>query len=464
MGRRARLASLAWDALRARAGGHRAIAARRDRRLGQMLARARRIPLYRSLWAGIPERAGLSALPPVTKAEWVPAFEQSVDAPGVTRAEAWSYMQNPARAGQPWLGRYTVCRSSGVAGRKSLFLADQDAMDVYWALWLTRGWLPWLGIAGVARLGRRGGRVASLIATNGHYASAAMVRRPSPIGAMADVRSATLSILKPVPRLARALERWQPAAIVGYPTMLEQLALQRREGPLALDLVLAVSVSEWIEPAGRRRIEEGLGCPLRDSYAASEFLAIGFECPAGWLHVNADWVVLEPVDEDLRPVRPGETSHTTLLTNLANSVQPVVRHDIGDRVTVRADPCSCGNPLPAVRLEGRQNDVLVFSDGAGRAVTVAPMGLVVTVSGTAGIESGYQLVQTGPSELSVRIAFRPDAGAEEVWKEVEGRLRSHLRSLGLPGVEVVRSPVPPGRSARTGKLQKIWSEVPVATV
>jgi phenylacetate-coenzyme A ligase PaaK-like adenylate-forming protein len=319
-------------------------------------------------------------------------------------------------------------------------------------------------MVGLARVGRRGGRVASLIATNGHYASAAMVRRPSPLGAVANVRSASLSILKPVSRLARALEHWQPAALVGYPTMLEQLAARRCEGALALDLVLAVSVSEWIEPAARGRIEEGLGCPLRDSYAASEFLAIGFECPDGWLHVNADWVVLEAVDEDLQPVRPGETSHTTLLTNLANCVQPVVRHDIGDRLTVRADPCGCGSPLPAVRLEGRQNDVLIFSDEADRAVTVPPMGLVVTTASIAGIEAGYQLVQTGARELSVRIQFPPGADAKVVWDEVERRLKSHLRSLGLRGVGVVRSPIPPGRDERTGKLRKIWSEVPIPTM
>jgi hypothetical protein len=117
--------------------------------------------------------------------------------------------------------------------------------------------------------------------------------------------------------------------------------------------------------------------------------------------------------------------------------------------------------LPAVRLEGRQNDVLVFSDEAGRAVTVPPMGLVVTIGSIAGIETGYQLVQTGPRELSVRIRFLHDAPAEQVWAEVERRLRSHLRSLGLPAVDVVRSPVPPGRNDRTGKLRKIWSEVPV---
>ncbi|HYO47546.1 MAG TPA: phenylacetate--CoA ligase family protein [Gemmatimonadota bacterium] len=461
MGRRTRLGNLAWDAVRARAGGPKAIAARRERRLAQLLAQARRIPLYRRHWSGIPESAGLAALPPITKAEWVEAFEESVVTPEVTRAAVWDYVQNPSRVGQPWLGQYTVCRSSGVSGRKSLFLADQYAMDVCWTLWLTRGWLSWLGMGGVARLARRGGRVASLIATNGHFASATMVRRPSPLGAIADVRSATLSILKPASRLARALDRWQPAALVGYPTMLEQLAIEQREGRLALDLALAVSVSEWIEPAARRRIEEAFGCPLRDSYATSEFLAVGFECPRGWLHVNADWVVLEPVDEDLRPVRPGDTSYTTLLTNLANRVQPVVRHDLEDRVTLRPGPCPCGSPLPAVRVEGRQNDALVFPGEGGRMVTVPPMGLIVTVGDVADIETGVQFVQTGSLELSIRIAFRPEAPAEEVWSEVERRLRSHLRSQGLAAVDVVRSPFPPGRDEQTGKLRRIWSEVPV---
>ncbi|MGH7565530.1 MAG: hypothetical protein ACREK2_01750 [Gemmatimonadota bacterium] len=461
MGRRARLVNLAWDAVRTRAGGPRAIDAHRERRLAHILALARRAPLYRRHWSGIPEHAGLAALPPMTKAGWVEGFEESVLVPDVTREAVWEYIQSPSRVGLPWRGRYTVSRSAGVSGRKSLFLADQDAMDVYWALWLTRGWLPWLRVGGVARLGSRGARVASLIATSSHHASAAMIRRPSPMGSMADVRSATLSILKPVSRLARALDHWQPAALVGYPTVLEQLAILQREGTLALDLVLAVSVSEWVEPAARRRIEEAFGCPLRDSYAASEFLAVGFECAQGWLHVNADWVVLEAVDEDFRPVRPGETSHTTLLTNLANRVQPVVRHDIEDRVTLRPDPCPCGNPLPALRVEGRQHDLLEFPDEAGRMVTVPPMGLILTLSSVGGSKGGTQFVRTGSRELSIRIAFRPDVAADEVWPEIERRMRSYLRSLGLGGVDVVRSPVPPGRDEKTGKLLRAWSEIPV---
>ena len=462
MGRRARLLQLALDAVRARAGGPDALASRRDRRLAAMLTHARRIPFYRRHWSGITESAGLAELPPVTKVEWVEGFDESVTDPAITRDAVWRYVQDRARVGRPWLDRYSVCRSSGVAGMKSLFVTDQDAMDVYWALWLTRGWMSWLGASGAARMGRRGGRVAAVIATNSHYASAAMVRRPSPLGAFANVRSTTLSIQKSVSRIARSLDYWQPSALVGYPTALDCLAVEQLAGRLSLDIVLAVSVSEWVEPAARARIESAFGCPLRDSYAASEFLSLGFECPEGWLHVNADWVVLEPVDEDLRPVPPGETSHTALVTNLANRTQPVIRHDLGDRVTARPDPCPCGNPLPAIRVEGRQHDTLIFRDG-DREVALLPMAMIIGLLGSVpGIGPGTQMVQTAEDVLSFRLQFVEGADPVATWEVMESRVRSYLRSRGLPNVSVELSPIPPGRDPRTGKLRRTWSEVPVS--
>jgi len=37
-----------------------------------------------------------------------------------------------------------------------------------------------------------------------------------------------------------------------------------------------------------------------------------------------------------------------LLTNLANLVQPLVRYEIGDIVTMATEPCDCGNHLPLI--------------------------------------------------------------------------------------------------------------------
>ena len=462
MGRRARLLQVAWDAVRARSGGPAAIAWRGDQIQTECRLSAEYRVLCRRDWSGIPDSAGLADLPPVTKADWVEGFDESVADPAITRAAVWEYIQDRARVGRPWLDCNSVCRSSGIAGKKSLFVADQDAMDVYWALWLTRGWMSWLGARAVAGLARRGGRVAAVIATNSHFASAAMVRRPSPLGGLANVRSTTLSIQKPVSRIVSALDYWQPAALVGYPTALDRLAVEQLEGRLSLDIVLAVSVSEWVEPAARERIEAAFGCPLRDSYAASEFLALGFECPEGWLHLNADWAVLEPVDEELRPVPPGETSHTALVTNLANRTQPVIRHDLGDRVMVRPDPCPCGSPLPAVHVEGRLQDTLIFRDG-DREVALLPMAMIIGLLGSVpGIGPGTQMVQTAEDVLSFRVHFSEGADPGPVWEEMARRVRKYLRAHGLPHVSVELSPIPPGRDPRTGKLRRTWSEVPVS--
>lgn len=60
----------------------------------------------------------------------------------------------------------------------------------------------------------------------------------------------------------------------------------------------------------------------------------------GRLRVNADWVILEPVDADHRPLPNSQVSHTTLLTNLANPAQPLIRFDIGDRILIESEACA----------------------------------------------------------------------------------------------------------------------------
>ena len=155
-------------------------------------------------------------------------------------------------------------------------------MDVYWALWLTRGWRSWLGARGVARLGAgaagwRPYRHEQPLRQRRHGAAAEPARPLCERSFHHAFDSEARFTDRSCARLLAA------AALVGYPTALDRLAVEQLEGRLSLDIVLAVSVSEWVEPAARARIEAAFGCPLRDSYAASEFLALGFECPEGWL-------------------------------------------------------------------------------------------------------------------------------------------------------------------------------------
>lgn len=66
----------------------------------------------------------------------------------------------------------------------------------------------------------------------------------------------------------------------------------------------------------------------------------------------------------------------------------------------------------------------------------------------------FQVVQTGPATLRVRLRLVPDAEAEGVWAEVLGRLRGVLAGLGLEGVEVERAVEPPEPSP-AGKTRPV---------
>jgi phenylacetate-coenzyme A ligase PaaK-like adenylate-forming protein len=106
-----------------------------------------------------------------------------------------------------------------------------------------------------------------------------------------------LSVLRPVDEWVERLDAFRPAFLAGYRTALRLLAHeQRRRLDLAIAPSLVWSGGEHMTPAARHEIERALGAVVIDEYGSSECLSIAVGCSHGWLHLNADWVVLEPVD------------------------------------------------------------------------------------------------------------------------------------------------------------------------
>jgi phenylacetate-coenzyme A ligase PaaK-like adenylate-forming protein len=215
--------------------------------------------------------------------------------------------------------------------------------------------------------------------------------------------------------------------------------------------------SESLAEEDRARVQAAFGCTLADNYGCSEFVAVAAGCKHGWLHVNADWVILEPVDEHFQPVPPGQASHTVLLTNLVNRVQPILRYNLGDRITLRPDPCPCGNPLPAIRVEGRTDEILRLQDGAGRAVPILPLALYATIKGVPGVER-FQVVQKSPAALALRLQTASGFDRLAVWGDVQAAARGYLAAQGLGEVDLRLAEEAPMRDPRSGKFRHVWSE------
>jgi phenylacetate-coenzyme A ligase PaaK-like adenylate-forming protein len=214
---------------------------------------------------------------------------------------------------------------------------------------------------------------------------------------------------------------------------------------------------ECLAPTTRARLQAVFGCPVRNAYGASEFLPITWECGHLNLHLNTDWVVLEPVDADHRAVSPGARSHTVLLTNLANRVQPLVRYDLGDAVTMHADPCPCGSSFPVISVEGRGDDSLVMplTDGGVRAVV--PLALATVLEEEAHVHD-FQVVQTDARSLKIRLGGDEAAAAASVRRA----LRAYFRAMGFADVVLDVGMQPPRRDPISGKLRRVVREVDVS--
>ena len=91
-----------------------------------------------------------------------------------------------------------------------------------------------------------------------------------------------------------------------------------------------------------------------------------------------------------------------LLTNLANRVQPLIRYDLGDSVTVLERPCECGSAFPAIRVEGRCDDVVVRARKDRRTVKLLPLALTTVLEDEAGVYR-FQLMQASATALVLRL-------------------------------------------------------------
>jgi phenylacetate-coenzyme A ligase PaaK-like adenylate-forming protein len=443
-----------WDLFRATGEGAPGLARRQQHRGAALVAHARSASrFYRRHCRDCAPDAGLRDLPPVTKPQLMAAFDDWVTDPRVTRAGVDAFIADPRRIGTKYCGEYFVCSTSGTTGEPGRFVHDSQALAVYRALSM-RLFASWWSAAGAWALARKGGRLVAVVGTGGYFAGEGWTESERRRDGRRSRSYTVLSAQRPLAEIVAALQDLDPAVLIIYPSVLALLAEEQAAGRLRLRLAFIELGGESMSPITRARAADVFGCTIYDIYSASEALLMAIDCPHGRLHVNSDWMLLEPVDADLRPTPRGVLSHTVLLTNLANRVQPILRYDLGDAVIEPTDPCPCGSPLPSLRVAGRSGDVLYFQATDGRRVGVPPSALGVTLAAVPGARR-IQLVQTTPVSLRVRVEAEPGVEVERTRADAVAKVRAYLVEQGLGGVDVVGATEPPEPSARSGKFRAI---------
>ncbi|MBC7214813.1 MAG: phenylacetate--CoA ligase family protein [Burkholderiaceae bacterium] len=448
------LSAVALDVLAAQRGSAQGIEERQRLRLARVLdAALHGSRLYRAHWPqGATAATPLSALPMVSRGQLMGSFSDWVTDPQLELAALRAFTADPQRIAEPWLGRYLVWESSGTSGEPGIFVQDAQAMAVYDALEalrrappqaLRRWFDPWY----------LSERSAFIGATSGHFASYVSFRRLCALNPWLAATMRSFPIQQPLAELVRALNDFAPTVLATYPTVASVLADEAEQGRLRIAPREIWLGGETLGAAACAHIAQALGGAVRCSYGASEFLSMAWECAHGQLHLNADWVILEPVDEHFRPVPAGQPSCSVLLTNLANHVQPLVRCDLGDQVMLHAGPCACGSPLPALTVQGRQDEPLVMAGRDGQPVTLLPMAVSTVLEEEAGVFD-FHLRQQDAHTLVLRLGLQGADGQAAL-----ARCRAALEAFAkMQGVERLRvrgelgQAMPRGRSGKACRI------------
>jgi len=421
-------------------------------RLRRLVEAARTTRAYRDL-------GGWRDAPPLPKERLMAAFDDHV-APGVPGLQTAREFLAHGRPGDVVEGRFTVATTSGTTGEVGVFVVDDGAFARLRATVFARIFRGQLRPEGFALLAKRRYRLAFVVATGGHTMTSAMALRMPRLGrAFADVR--TISIDDSLPRIIDALNDAPPQLLHSYSTVLEVLAHEALRGRLRVAPEIVTAGSEALTPGARAVIVRAFpGAALRETWGATEHVALASSCPLGHLHVNEDAAVVEAVDAADRPVPPGTWADHVLVTNLLNHAQPLLRYRLHDRVCIDPTPCPCGSPFVRALLEGRSDDVLFLHDGE-RFQAHPPIPWETALLGTPGLRQ-FMLLHEAQNQLRWTIVVDEGAEVAVVVAAVSTRVRRYLREHGLlPGVVwsvAVADALP--RHGQSRKLRQIASGVP----
>lgn len=149
------------------------------------------------------------------------------------------------------------------------------------------------------------------------------------------------------------IKRFRPSFFYGYSTVLTYLAgfIKEKEGSAGdLKVKAIITTGETLYKSSRKLLESVFDCPVTTEYGCSEVGGFAYECPDGGLHISAENVFVEFLDEKAQPVMPGKIGEI-VVTGLTNFYMPFIRYKIGDLGIPKDGACPCGRGLPLMELD-----------------------------------------------------------------------------------------------------------------
>jgi len=312
-------------------------------------------PFYRDRLSGvsISNQEDLKKLKPMNKTVLMENFD-TLNTAGIQLKDAMEVALSKELS-HSYLGyyqdRYVLGLSSGTSGNKGLFLTDRKLTEKLPFVFLARG-----GI----KLRQLPFRILFCLRVFSQ--------------GFADIRSPLIDLtycatMTPPEEIIALLNQNRINILMAPPSLVRCLIPFHNQ--IRHPLKQIVCYAEVLEKEEKARFASIFSTSVIEIYQASEG-QIASTCRYGNLHINEDLVLVELTDENGNDIhQPGQVCAHMYVTNLVNTVQPLLRYEMNDLI-VLGEECPCKSKFRTIdRILGRNDDVLFFTV-EGKKVPVFP--------------------------------------------------------------------------------------------
>ena len=361
-------------------------------RLKKLLNYARNNSVYfKELYKDIDSNFKLEDLPPTNKIEMMQNFDYWLTDNNINMQKVEEFTSDIENVGRMMEGKYLIFKTSGSTGNPATILYDKKSIDVSSSIAALRTFARKEDFKSFMKNGKK---TAGVFANYGFYLACGMSRYLQ-LQYPKRKNKITIDVNLHEEEIIKQLNEFKPSMLSGYPSNLALLA-NFLELDIKPDIVL--TGGELLTDEIRKKLSDKFNCYVQTHYSCTEGGEIACECSEKHLHINEDWVIVEPVDKNNNLVGYGVLSDKVLITNLANYIQPFIRYELNDRIIVHNEKCKCGKNSCWLEIEGRTDDILKFSNG----VLIAPMSFYKILEEIKGV-TRFQLIQKSPKKLELRL-------------------------------------------------------------
>ena len=251
-----------------------------------------------------------------------------------------------------------------------------------------------------------------------------------------------------------AIQSFKPKCIYGYASSIALLAAWARD--LGADLKLpslkvVFTTGEPIYPHQREIIQEVFGVPAANEFGSRDIGFTAHESPEGQMLLMSESHILEVLDQDGRPVAPGELGEA-VITGLCSQAQPFIRYRTGDIIRYTDEKCIAGRGLHVIgEVAGRSTDFVTRADGT----IMHALAVIYVLRATEGVAE-FKFIQHTTKRVEIIVV--PDSrwnteAKAKVTQGIQARLGTDVR-VDIRLVE----PIP---AEASGKHRYVVSHVPL---